>query len=219
MSRDSEFALVIFDWDGTVVDTTLFAVQSAELACSEQGLPKPNLSEVEDLICRSPGKALSKAMPFLSLLELKQLVQRFQYYYLNRNKYLRPVEGMRQLILRLKGKGVPLAVATGKSRISLEKDMAATNLVTSFAATRTAEESEPKPSPRMVMELCKDLAVHTNQTLVVGDTCHDIAMAHHAGAKAVAVCYGAHARADLEKHCPLRCFNNASELDSWLQSD
>lgn len=143
MSRDSEFALVIFDWDGTVVDTTLFAVQSAELACSEQGLPKPNLSEVEALICRSPVKALSKAMPFLSLLELKQLVQRFQYYYLNRNKYLRPVEGMRQLILRLKGKGVPLAVATGKSRISLEKDMAATNLVTSFAATRTAEESEP----------------------------------------------------------------------------
>ena len=213
LPRVSDFALVIFDWDGTVVDTTLFAIQSAGLACEERGLPKPDFSTVSHLICRSPFKALARVMPSLAPDELESLVKRFKHYYYSRSKYLRPVDGMRRLIAGLNAKGVLLAVATGKSRVGLERDISATELGSVFWATRTAEESEPKPSPRMVLELCEGAAVLPRETLVVGDTCNDIVTAHRAGAKAVALCYGAQARTDLKKCHPLQYFDTVSDVD------
>lgn len=216
LPKACEFDLVVFDWDGTVVDTTLFAIQSAELACLERGLPKPNFAEVGHLICRSPLKALGRAMPSLAPNELERLVERFKHYYHNRSKYLKPVDGMRRLVAGLRAKGVLLAVATGKSRVGFERDISATDLGSAFRATRTAEESEPKPSPRMVLELCEEAAVPPGDTLVVGDTCNDIVMAHRAGAKAVALCYGAQSRPELEKCNPLQCFDTVSDFDQWL---
>jgi phosphoglycolate phosphatase len=155
--------------------------------------------------------------PDLPKERIPELVDRFRHYYLARDQFLRPFEGVIELLTWLDQSKVPLAVATGKSRKGLERALDATATRSYFSATRCADESDPKPSPTMVYELCEELGIDPTNTLVVGDTSHDLEMAASAGASAVAVSYGAHPREHLEAFNPLACLASVPELDLWLR--
>ena len=116
----------------------------------------------------------------------------------------------------LKTQGLPLEVATGKSRAGLERAWDATGTRQYFETSRCADETDPKPAPTMVLEICEELAISPDNVLVIGDTTHDIFMAQSAGADAMAVGYGAHRKEDLLRANPLGCMHSVNELHNWI---
>jgi phosphoglycolate phosphatase len=116
-----------------------------------------------------------------------------------------------------KAQGYTLAVATGKSRAGLDRVLVQSDLGALFASTRTADETESKPSPKMVFEILEEQAIPANRALVIGDTTHDLLMAHHAGVDSFAVTQGAHDATKLASAKPLAIAANITELASWLQ--
>jgi phosphoglycolate phosphatase len=109
-----------------------------------------------------------------------------------------------------------LAVATGKSRVGLQRAMEATNLTGVFDNTRCADETFSKPHPAMLLELTRDLGMEVERTVMIGDTTHDLQMAANAGAAGVAVTYGAHPADVLDSLTPLYSAKSVPDLHNWL---
>ena len=112
--------------------------------------------------------------------------------------------------------GVKLAVATGKSRVGLDRALANTGLAPVFDATRCADETFSKPHPAMLLELMDVLDVQADRVLMIGDTSHDLRMAANAGVDAVAVTYGAHSPDELRACAPAAVVSSVAELRDWL---
>jgi phosphoglycolate phosphatase len=127
--------------------------------------------------------------------------------------------GVRELLQDLHGAGYRLAVATGKSRRGLDHALESTALRRYFAASRCADETNPKPHPAMLLELMEQLAAAPGQALMIGDTSHDLEMARSAGVDAVAVSYGAHPGEALRALSPRACVASIAELRAWLTAN
>ena len=121
------------------------------------------------------------------------------------------------MLAGLRRRGHVLAIATGKSRAGLVRALDNTGLKPFFVASRCADQCSPKPAPDMLLELMAELGTSEANTLMIGDTVHDLQMAEHAGVPAVAVSYGAHAKADLAERSPLACLDSIDELTQWLE--
>jgi len=121
------------------------------------------------------------------------------------------------MLAGLRRRGHVLAIATGKSRAGLARALDSTGLRPLFVASRCADQCAPKPAPDMLLELMAELGTSEANTLMIGDTVHDLQMAAHAGVPAVAVSYGAHAKADLAARTPLACLDSIDELTQWLE--
>jgi phosphoglycolate phosphatase len=122
---------------------------------------------------------------------------------------------MRPLLAELSEKHL-LAVATGKGRAGLDRDLEYHALKPLFAASRCADETNPKPHPAMLVELMEQLSVQKEHSLMIGDTSHDLKMARAAGVDALAVTYGAHPEDRLRACGPLGCFSSVVQLREWL---
>lgn len=208
--------LVVFDWDGTVVDSTPSIASAIQQSCEDLGLAIPSVDDARWVIGLGLQDALSRVAPNLSAERQGALTDRFRHHYLSRYEQLQMFPGMMQVLTELHGSGMPLAVATGKTRVGLERSFDLTGTRHLFASSRCADESEPKPAPRMVLEICAELGISPSSTLVIGDTTHDIFMAKSAGAEALAVGYGAHATEELLAADPLGCMLSVEELNDWI---
>lgn len=209
--------LVIFDWDGTVVDSTPTITHAIREACRDIGISVPAEQDASYVIGLGLQDALSRVAPNLSAAQQASLTDRFRHHYLSRDQSLRPFPGMTALFEGLRRAGTPLAVATGKSRVGLERAFDATQTRHYFDTSRCADESDPKPEPTMVFEICEELGISPSAALVVGDTTHDIGMAHSAGARAVAVTYGAHPLETLLRAEPMHTVHSVNELQQWME--
>ena len=107
-------------------------------------------------------------------------------------------------------------MATGKSRVGLERSLVQTGIGSRFHTTRCADESFSKPNPAMLFEVMDSLGIAKENTLMIGDTSHDLLMAKNAGVAAVAVSYGAHEAQELLALNPLACIDSVASLRSWL---
>ena len=209
-------AVVIFDWDGTVVDSTSTITLAICEACRDIGIEVPSERRASYVIGLGLQDALAHVAPNLTAEQQQKLHERFRFHYLSRDKLLKPFVGMTDVFDDLRACDFPLAVATGKSRIGLERAFDATNTRHYFQTSRCADETDPKPAPTMVLEICEELCVDPARALVIGDTTHDIGMAHAAGARALAVTYGAHDHDSLQEAAPLDCVHTVSELHQWI---
>jgi len=218
MTPSQTYKLVIFDWDGTIVDSTPTITQAILSACHDIGISVPAPEEASYVIGLGLQDALSRVAPNITVAQQAQLTERFRFHYLARDQMLQPFAGMTEILSELKTKGLPLAVATGKSRAGLERAWDATETRHYFETSRCADETDPKPAPTMVLEICEELAISPSQALVIGDTTHDIFMAKAAGAEAMAVGYGAHRKEDLLNADPLGCMHSVNELHNWITS-
>ena len=214
---NERIALVIFDWDGTVVDSTPTITHAIREACRDIGISVPAEQDASYVIGLGLQDALSRVAPNLSPAQQASLTDRFRYHYLSRDQSLRPFPGMTDLFEGLRDAGLPLAVATGKSRVGLERAFDATKTRHYFETSRCADESDPKPEPTMVFEICEELGISPSESLVIGDTTHDIGMAHAAGARALAVTYGAHPLETLQRADPLHTVHSVNELQQWME--
>jgi phosphoglycolate phosphatase len=211
------FELIVFDWDGTLMDSAAAIVAAIQAAAVDLGLNPPDEERARHVIGLGLHEALRYALPELEEGRHEVLAARYRYHYLSHDDELALFEGIDDLVRDLAEAGHRLGVATGKSRLGLDRALGASGLRTMFDATRCADECHSKPHPQMLEELMQEVGVTADATLMIGDTTHDIDMAHNAGVAALAVGYGAHSRQDLEAKSPLACADTVRELSQWLR--
>ncbi|MEF8756265.1 MAG: HAD-IA family hydrolase [Accumulibacter sp.] len=212
------FELLVFDWDGTLLDSAAAIVEAITAACRDLGLPPPPAERARHVIGMGLHDALRHALPELPESRYPQLVERYRHHYLARDHELQLFAGAAELIAELSAAGFLLAVATGKSRLGLERALRHSGLGPFFHASRCADECFSKPHPQMLDELLDELAVAGERALMIGDTTHDLQMARNAGVAALAVAYGAHPVAALDAMQPLACVQELAELAAWLRT-
>jgi phosphoglycolate phosphatase len=213
-----KFDLLVFDWDGTLLDSTGAIVAAVQLACRDLGIPEPSDSHASQVIGLGLADALRHSAPDLADDRFQLMLERYRYHYLSRDKALRLFEGAFELIEELHAAGFMLAVATGKSRLGLNRALATSGLGIYFPASRCADECFSKPHPQMLHELMEEYAVSPERVLMIGDTTHDLQMAINAGVPGVAVSYGAHSAETLDALNPLARMNSVDELAHWLRN-
>lgn len=210
------YELIVFDWDGTLMDSAGMIVHCVQLAARDLGLDPPSEERARHIIGLGLGDALRQALPDLPEDHYPELVERYRHHYLSRDHELVLFEGAVALVEQLAHHGYRLGVATGKSRRGLDRALQHSGLGDYFHATRCADECHSKPHPQMIEELMEEFAATPAQTLMIGDTTHDLLMAQNAGVDAVAVSYGAHPRSALEAAGPLYCASSVGDLAHWL---
>ncbi|MEW6514736.1 MAG: HAD-IA family hydrolase [Pseudomonadota bacterium] len=213
------YELIVFDWDGTLMDSAAMIVDSVQAAARDLGLEPPSEQRARHIIGLGLGDALRHAMPDLPEDHYPELVERYRHHYLSRDHQLVLFAGADALIRQLSEDGFRLGVATGKSRAGLDRALAHTGLGELFHGSRCADECHSKPHPQMIEELMAEFAVPPAQTLMIGDTTHDLLMAHNAGVDAVAVSYGAHTRDGLAEVNYRYCADSVADLKAWLKEN
>jgi len=216
--RPRRFDLVVFDWDGTLFDSTALIVHSIQAACADLGLPVPDDERASWVIGLSLRAAMQHAAPTLTEAQLPAMVDRYRFHYLARQHDLALFPGVLEMLGALKRRHHWLAVATGKSRAGLDEALRAVALRGVFDGTRTADETRSKPDPQMLHELMRQFGADPDRTLMIGDTTHDLQLAANAGAASLAVAYGAHAPSEFATHSPLAVAGSVAELAAWLDA-
>ena len=212
------YRLLVFDWDGTIIDSAATITECIRDASRELGLEVPDRSRASHVIGLGLHDAMRMAVPGLPAARYPEFVASYRKHFHERKDSMRLFDGMRQLLDDLSRKHL-LAIATGKSRRGLDRDLEFHNLGPLFAASRCADETNPKPHPAMLLELMGQLAAAPGQALMIGDTSHDLEMARSAGVDAVAVTYGAHPGEALRALAPRACVASVVELRAWLTAN
>lgn len=214
-----QFDLIVFDWDGTLMDSAGAIVASIQNACRDLGFPVPDRERASHVIGLGLRDAMEYACPGLRDQDYLRMIERYRVHWFQRDPHLPLFDGTIEMLDELEERGHMLAVATGKSRAGLVRVLEYTGLERRFVATRCADQCTPKPAPDMLLELIAELGTERERTLMIGDTTHDLDMAANAGVPAVAVTYGAHPVAQLAELEPLAIVHSTSELHQWLRTN
>ena len=192
MAEAAGYDLIVFDWDGTLMDSAAAIVRALQAACSDVGAAVPSEARARYVIGLGLDEALRHVAPDLSARDYPRLVERYRHHFLSSDHELSLFEGVSELVVELERRGRMLGVAT------------------------CADECFSKPHPAMLEELMDELGVMRERTLMVGDTTHDLQMARNAGVHALAVSFGAHAEDALQAEGPLACLASPPQLVRWL---
>jgi phosphoglycolate phosphatase len=212
------YKLLVFDWDGTIIDSASTIAECIRDASRDLGLEVPDRERASHVIGLGLHDAMRIAVPDLPANRYPEFVERYRRHFLERKDHMQLFGGMRELLTQFSTTHL-LAIATGKSRRGLDRDLDYHGLKPLFAASRCADETNPKPDPAMLVELMSELAVTARQTLMIGDTSHDLDMARAAEVDALAVTYGAHPEAGLRACLPLHCVADVRSLSLWLKQN
>ena len=210
------FDLIVFDWDGTLFDSTALIVGCIQGACRDLGVTVPSDSAAAYVIGLGLQDALQHAVPDLPAARYPELGQRYRHHYFARQHELSMFPGTLEMLQALKARHHWLAVATGKGRRGLDEALAHAQLKGLFDGTRTADETASKPDPRMLNELMREFGAEPERTLMIGDTTHDLQLSVNAGTPRVAVSYGAHDHETFADFAPLTVAHSTRELHDWL---
>ena len=210
-----KYPLIVFDWDGTVIDSPAAIVECMQAASRELGLAVPDPSRASHVIGLGLHEAMKIVAPDLPGERYPEYVEAYRRHFRSREDTMRLFAGMEELLQRL-SKERSLAIATGKSRRGLERSLEATGVGRFFNASRCADETTPKPHPAMLLELMAQLGIEAGGVLMIGDTSHDMEMARAAGVDALAVTYGAHPEQELRACAPRGCVASVEALGRWL---
>jgi phosphoglycolate phosphatase len=216
LTRPTAFDLVVFDWDGTLFDSTGLIVRCIQQACRDVGAAVPSELDAAYVIGLGLADALRHVAPGLPEARYPDLGLRYRHHYLARQHELSLFQGTLEMLQALKARHHWLAVATGKGRRGLDDALAHAQLKGLFDGTRTADETASKPDPRMLLELMREFGAEPERTLMVGDTTHDLQLARNAGTPSVAVSFGAHDHESFAEFEPLHVAHSTRDLHEWL---
>jgi phosphoglycolate phosphatase len=211
-----QFDLIVFDWDGTLMDSTSAIIASMQSAARDIGVPPPDKKSASYVIGLGLQDALQAAMPDLDPTHYPKMAERYRYHYLSQDHQLTLFDGARAMLEDLVAQGYFIAVATGKTRVGLNRALSTAGVMSLFDATRCADETFSKPHPAMLQELTRELGQEMSRTVMIGDTTHDLQMASNAGAAGISVSYGAHPASELAAHSPLFGADSIADLHAWL---
>jgi phosphoglycolate phosphatase len=211
------YELIVFDWDGTLMDSAARIVTCLQRAAADIGLPVPSVEASRDIIGLGLDQAMARLFPRIDRPGREALVAAYRGHWLDDRVAASPMfAGAAELIGDLHGAGYLLAVATGKSRRGLDRALAESGLGDCFHATRCADEAHSKPHPQMLEEILTDLDTACDATLMVGDTEYDMQMAASAGVGAVGVEHGVHTRERLLQSGAQACVADLFALSQWI---
>jgi phosphoglycolate phosphatase len=213
----NRFELLIFDWDGTLMDSIGWIVHCLQTAADRAGCKVPPTQAAKDVIGLSLIRAMDNLFPEADPELREQLVCAYSQEYASR--VLGPGDlfaGVREMLEELNGAGYRLAVATGKTRAGLQKALRATGTEALFCITRAADETSSKPDPTMLLEIMSHMKVAPERALMIGDSIHDLQMAQNAHISAIGVSCGAHSEEILQQYLPLLCLQQPTELLNFI---
>ncbi len=216
---ERRYELIVWDWDGTIMDSTPTIVECIQQSCRDLGFKEPDDTLASSVIGLGIHDSLRRAVPWIEPAHFPKLTERFRFHYLAKDHELHLFSGIRELLQDLRAEGYLLGVATGKSRVGLDRSLDHHQIGHLFHETRTADESFSKPHPGMLLELSDVMQVPTRRMLMIGDTTHDLDMAANAGVDAVAVTYGAHPPSTLKESASLTHVDDVSQLTRWLKQN
>ena len=216
MSAARQFDLIVFDWDGTLFDSTALIARCIQAACADVGEPVPSVQDASYVIGMGLTEALQHAAPGLPAEKYPELGARYRHHYASRQNELSLFDGVLPMLQGLRERQHLLGIATGKTRRGLDDVLHSVQLRGLFDATRTADETRSKPHPQMLQELLAELGVDAHRALMIGDTTHDMQLAANAGVASVGVSYGAHEPATFADLGPRHIAHSVEELTAWL---
>ncbi|TAN68939.1 MAG: HAD family hydrolase [Methylobacter sp.] len=209
----NKFDLIIFDWDGTLIDSIDWIVHCLQTAGQQCGCAIPEPQAAKDVIGLSITNACAKLFPDVDQPTLPRLTASYQQTYLSRQLSREDLfPGVYQMLVELKQSGYQLAVATGKTRTGLQEALQATGTEDLFSITRCSDETASKPDPLMLHQIMQHTNTANERSLMVGDSTHDLQMAMNAQISAIAVSCGAHPEDILQQYNPLICLQQPAEL-------
>lgn len=229
-SRTDKIQAVVFDWDGTIIDSTRLIVDSLLSASRDLGLAEPSRQQASSLIGLVLPEAARRLHPGITEVQTPIFIERYRHYYFQKDASLQPFIGIPELLEELSSKPLWLAVATGKSRAGLMRALAELGWQDGskkrFVSLRCGDDGEPKPSPWMLNDLAAELGLKPQEMIMIGDTTHDLGMARSAQVEAIAVNYGAQPVAQLERfiasgepaHPPIHMVSSVEQLRQRLLS-
>lgn len=211
--------VLIFDWDGTLVDSIGRIIEAMHMASDACAVPRCSDDEIRAIIGLAMPKAYDVLYPDTDDAELKQrFIQTYGDKYIELEE--QPSEfypGVMDALENYRSVGYQLAVATGKSRRGLHRVLSGHKMLDYFEITRCADETRSKPDPLMLHEILEHCALAPQQAIMVGDSPFDLRMANKAQMAGVAVSYGAQPLSVLHKENPVLAIDHFSELTTWLQ--
>lgn len=211
------YQLVIFDWDGTVMDSAAKIVSCMQQAALDCSVPVPSRKAVEHIIGVSLVPAVAQLFSIDDDSTIAQIVERYKFNYLNRDTTPCPLfPGVLPLFDTLQKQNRILAVATGKARRGLNRAWEQTNTGHFFQYSRCADEAESKPSPDMLSQLLVETGIDVSRSLMIGDTSYDMQMAQSLGMDRIAVNYGVHETSVLQQYDPKIVAESVAELHQFL---
>lgn len=212
------YDLIVFDWDGTLMDSRLEIVGCFQSAARDLELAVPSADDVTEIIGIGMREAIAKLFPELIREQhIQELIDQYRHHYFHPNKV--PAElfqGIAHMLESLESDGYMLAVATSKGRRGLNMALERSGLVKRFHTTRCIDEAQSKPHPQMLQDILEFTGVDAARALMVGDTEYDLLMAKNAQVQGLGVCCGAHDRERLLACEPVACLNHTNELHDWL---
>ena len=205
--------LVIFDWDGTLCDSTGRIVEAMQQAARTCDIPVPSPAAVRNVIGLGLPEALAELFPGQTPLQRETVRASYTEHFLTLDKVPSGLfPDAMKVMESLRERGHALAVATGKGRAGLDRILGGLNLGDHFDATRCADETRSKPHPQMVHELLAELATPAAEAVVIGDSEYDLQMAAAAGVASIGVSWGVHDVERLSRQRPLEVVHRFADL-------
>lgn len=211
------FRLLVFDWDGTLMDSIGSIVACTRATLEDLGLPGLPDEKIRGTIGLGLRETVEVLWPGGGEEVFSQVLECYRKHWLATWRDLPLLfDGVPEMLAELAADGYLLAVATGKSRRGLNHVLEQTGLAGLFHATRTVDEAFSKPHPQMLLDILDELGVKAGDAVMIGDTTYDLEMARSAGTASVGVCTGSHCREELERFGPVACLEGVVGLREWL---
>jgi len=210
--------LLIFDWDGTLMDSISHIVDSRQYAMRETGVEILSREESKDIIGLGMREAIVALFPRYTNDNafIKKYTESYKEYYLDSSRATHLFPGAQDTLLELKDKGYTLAIATGKGRKGLDHVLHQTRMGSLFAASRCADETRSKPHPEMINAVLSDTGYNCKQAIMIGDSAYDLEMAINAGVISIGASYGVHDEARLKSYNPHTVIDKITDLPCYL---
>jgi phosphoglycolate phosphatase len=214
------YQLIIFDWDGTLMDSIERIVSSVQAAAKSCSLNVPDNSQVSDIIGLSLPQAMKTLFPNINASDTAKLIEQYRYQFIEVNDTPMPLfTDTIPLLNALTQNNKILAIATGKGREGLQRVLNQTNTGHYFQASRCAGEASSKPSPEMLLSLLEQLQIAKDRALMIGDSKYDLQMAKTAGIDSIGVTFGVHSRSQLSQYQPKATVDSLTELQGLLTTN
>ncbi len=220
LEKDKEaYKLIIFDWDGTLMDSEAKIVSCLRTSINSLGLEFRDDLLLKDVIGLGLTEAILKLYPDLSKHHIQLFIDEYRVQFLEKDSIKSQLfDGVIEMLNELKQKGLLLAIATGKGRSGLDRILKKTQLDTIFDCSRCADETLSKPNPLMLTEILNELNMSAQQSLMIGDTVYDLEMAHTIGMSTVAITHGVHSEERLLECQPKSNVSGISDLHRCLNN-
>lgn len=211
------YQLIIFDWDGTLMDSAQKIANCIKAAARDVELAEPTDQAAKNIIGLGLYEAMHRLFPDSEKSTLDRLIESYKTHFVIQDSTEQGLfNGVEAGLKALDRAGAVLAVATGKSRVGLDRVLSEVALAPYFITTRCADETRSKPHPQMLHDILDFTAIEPHKAIMIGDTTFDMDMAANAGMAGLGAGYGVHSESMLRDSKAVEVAESFGDIIEWL---